>query len=113
MSQIINTIWSWFTSLVDTIWNIYNSIVDFLSFWRWLIDWLAYWFNTVVSKIYHLFNKLSFYDYFSENDFVMWSLDSLLWSPALQIIIIFLSLIIILIILRFVFSLIPFFNKKR
>lgn len=122
IEKIFSPIINFFPSLLNILWNIFNPILlffqqiwDYISrffVFLWdLISWLYYWFNTIISHLWGAIENILWYNFIWDNSFVLSNLASLLWiTPNSLFIALFLTSIL-LVVFRFIYSLIPFFKK--
>lgn len=115
---------SWINSLNKTIWSIVDPIINFFNSVRetivfifstlWdLISWMWYGFNTLVMKSYEVFTNITWLSFFADNGDNISYLSSLLWGFSTKTLFLIVFCCIALIIVRFIFSLIPFFHSSR
>lgn len=115
---------SWINSLNKTIWSIVDPIINFFNSVRetivfifstlWdLISWMWYGFNTLVMKSYEVFTNITWLSFFADNGDNISYLSSLLWGFSTMTLFLIVFCCMALIIVRFIYSLIPFFKSWR
>lgn len=103
----------WINNIVSFFTQVRSYISNFLSFLWDLISWIYYSFNTIISYMAEFFSDFIWLTFFADNSFVLQLLNSYMWSSVFTMFWILLFLCMSLIVIRFVFSLIPFFHTKK
>lgn len=114
MSDFTNlnkTIWSIFDPVLNFFQQVWDYISSFLAFLWDIIEWLYYWFNTIISHVWNVVDWVFGYSFFADNLFVVSWINWFLWSDAWNIIVSLFFVWLLLVLLRFIFWLIPFFKK--
>ena len=113
VNAFTNTIWNWFQSIINFFSSAWSVVIKFFSSIGDLFEWLWYAFKSVIRVWYEWLNKITLYDYVTSKNNIFSVFDSLLWSPVTQFLSVILLFCVSLIIVRFIFSLIPFFKSWR
>lgn len=113
MSALVKTIWS----LFDPVLNFFQSVWDFISgifsFIFDLIEWLYYSFNTIITYLYNSFLDITWLSFFTDNSDSIHNIVYLLWSSSSLIFFSLFYVCLSLVVIRFIFSLIPIFKSWR
>lgn len=128
MKKFTILIWSLLLSIInyssafDLSWNVdavsqtlqwYIDIIwkPFVFLWD-LITWFYYWFNTIIDYLRTVYNSITWLSFFSDNLSNMNYLTWLLGFEYSSIFFTIFTLILFLCLVRFIYSLIPFFHSK-